>query len=65
MTTMLLLIGDVVTCLDISLLGEKYDVKVIIEVVDEVDVCWRSRCQITHYLLLIVYVQLITCTFIR
>ena len=39
MMTMLLLIGDVVTCSDISLLSEKYGVKVIIEVVDEVDVC--------------------------
>ena len=65
MTTMLLLIGDVVTCLNTSLLIEKYGVEVIIEVVDEVDVCWRSQCQIAHYLLLIVYVQLITCTFIR
>ena len=36
---MLLLIGDVVTCSDISLPSEKYGVKVIIEVVDEVDVC--------------------------
>ena len=37
--TMLLLIGDVVTCFDISLLSEKYGVEVIIEVIDEVDVC--------------------------
>ena len=65
MTTMLLLIGDVVTYLDISLLIEKYGVEVIVEVVGEVDVCWRSQCQITYYLLLIVYVQLITCTFIQ
>ena len=35
MMTMLLLIGDVVTCSDISLLSEKYGVKVISEVVDE------------------------------
>ena len=39
MMTMLLLIGDVVTCLDISLLSEKYGVTVIIKVVDEVDIC--------------------------
>ena len=37
--TMLLLIGDVVTCFDISLLSEKYGVEVIIAVVAEVDVC--------------------------
>ena len=36
---MLLLIGDVVTCSDISLLSEKYGVQIISEVVDEIDVC--------------------------
>ena len=65
MMTMLIPIGDVVTCSDISLLIEKYGVKVIIIVVDEVDVCWRSRCRVAHYLLLVVFVQLVTCTFIR
>ena len=39
MMTMILLIGDVVTCLDISLLSEKYGVKSSCEVVYEVDVC--------------------------
>ena len=38
MMTMLLLIGDVVTCSDISLLIEKYGIKVVIMVVDEVEV---------------------------
>ena len=65
MMTMLLLIVDVVTCSDISLLSEKYDVEVIIEVIDEIDVCRRSRCQIAYYLLLIIFVQLVTCTFTR
>ena len=52
MTTMLLLIGDVVTCLDISLLSEKYDVKVISEVVDEVDICSKklvSKCILSSF----------------
>ena len=39
MMTLLFLIGDVITCFDISLLSEKYGVEVIIEVVSEVDVC--------------------------
>ena len=37
--TMLLLIGDVVTRFDISLLSEKYGVEIIMEVVDEINVC--------------------------
>ena len=39
MMTTLIPIDDVVTCSDISLLIEKYGIKVIIIVVDEVDVC--------------------------
>ena len=37
MMTMILLLGDVVTCSDIPLLIEKYSVKVVIMVVDEVE----------------------------
>ena len=39
MMTTFLLIGNVITYSDISLMSEKYDVKVINEVVDEADVC--------------------------
>ena len=35
---MILLLGDIVTCSDIFLLIEKYDVKVVVMVVDEVDI---------------------------
>ena len=66
MMTMLLLIGDVVTCSDISLLIEKYDVKVVnVIVVDEVRRLLKKSVSIAHYLLLVVLVQLDTCTFIR